>query len=176
MAFELPEQRIIKRLEPFCDKSFYNKIAGATHRNPDGTNRKRIIEDVAAGAWLQLIPQPDNEFDANAVAVCNLYDGQLGFLEAHTAAEVAKDLASGKREWVCHLAHHNHHPETYKVVGATFILFRSVQRYCARPSAPSTKTIVISTEAERPRVCRLSVLLHQPLNPGAPSSRRSHRR
>jgi hypothetical protein len=115
---------LIEKYAPHADKYFFNTLAGASHRNPDRTSRKRIIDECDAGDRLWLEPDPENKFDTNAVKVTNLYDEQLGFLQARTAAEVSRDPISGRIGWVCFLAHHNLHPETFKVVGATLLLIR----------------------------------------------------
>ena len=114
---------LIASCAPYMEKHFFNKIAGASHRNSDGTSRKRIIGECDPGDELELVPEPDNEFDPNAVAVRNQYGKQLGLLQAWTAKEVSRDILKGHRRWICYLAHRNLHPETDKVVGATLLLF-----------------------------------------------------
>jgi hypothetical protein len=114
---------LIASFSPYTEKHFFNKVAGASHRNSDRTSRKRIIGECDPGDELELVPEPNNKFDANAVAVCNQNGEQLGFLEARTAKEVSRDILKERRRWFCYLAHHNLHPETEKVVGATLLLF-----------------------------------------------------
>ena len=67
---------------------FDGKVAGTTHRNPDGTSRQQIALTLAPHDELTLQAEPDNPWDANAIAVLTAGGEQLGYLEARLAREV----------------------------------------------------------------------------------------
>lgn len=109
---------------PIVDYWFYSKVAGATHRNKDRTLRSRIISRCQEFEQLDLVPEPDNPFDAHATAIVRRETGeQLGYVQARAAAEIARDT-SNRRKWIAVLKEHNHHPETGRVVGANIVLAR----------------------------------------------------
>ena len=63
-------------------KVFY--IAGVQFR----PGIKQVIDELDEGMELELVPEPENKFDPNAVQVC--YKGiQLGFVPKKFSAEVA---------------------------------------------------------------------------------------
>lgn len=106
------------------DLWFYSKIVGVKRHNWDGIARVQIIEDCAEGEALHLVPEPDNEFDLNAIMVLRHPDGaQLGYLDRHAAEQVARDR-DGSYFWLAILTHHNRHPETDVVVGANIAVVR----------------------------------------------------
>jgi len=45
----------------------YTKIAGTSHTNPDGTSRQKLIKKLKEGASLDLVREPDNPYDKNAI-------------------------------------------------------------------------------------------------------------
>lgn len=93
--------------------SFFTKVAGVSHENPDGTSRQEIIHKyVRKGQVLELRREPDNEFDKNAVAVWvtaqvkmpkklfrpQEYEAvqcQIGYLGEHVARDASGYLARG---------------------------------------------------------------------------------
>lgn len=66
------------------NERFFTKIVGVTFEN-----RQDLIARLTAGQRLEIKRQPENIYDANAVAVCTLDDQVLGYLKA----EIAKYLA-----------------------------------------------------------------------------------
>lgn len=71
-------------------KIFYTKVAGVTKKNPDGERRQSIIRDLSSGDPVNLIREPDNRYDSNAIRVDTAF-GQIGYIPADTAAN---DLAA----------------------------------------------------------------------------------
>jgi hypothetical protein len=122
------EESCVKEFESLLareiDKSFYTKVAGSTHRNKDGTSRKPIIAKCHVGEILELIHEPDNPVDPNAIRVCRKDGSQLGYLEDRLAGEIVRDVRQHGPRWAIMFAHHNRHPETDKVVGATLYIVR----------------------------------------------------
>jgi hypothetical protein len=109
---------------PIVDHWFYSKVAGANHRNSDGTSRSRIIAQCGEFEALELVPEPDNPFDQHALAILRRPNGeQLGYVDARAASDIARD-AGKDFKWIAILKEHNYHPETGKVVGANLVLAR----------------------------------------------------
>lgn len=70
---------------------FHTKIVGVTFEG-----RQDAVAGVRPGEALQLVRQPENPFDASAIAVC--YGAiQLGFLRREIAARIAPNLDAGER-------------------------------------------------------------------------------
>ena len=76
-------------------RSFFTKIVGVTHRNPDGSDRQKIIGQCRVGEDLRLVREPKNRYDPNAVAVHRLNGQQLGYIGSDLAAEMADDAEEG---------------------------------------------------------------------------------
>lgn len=121
--FESAVQKLVT--DTGCDKFFYSKVAGASHRNPDRTSRTRVIAECSVFENLELRPEPNNQFDANAMAICRKTTGeQLGYLEARLAEEVSRDFRKFGPCWLALFCHPNHHPETGKIAGAVIYMLR----------------------------------------------------
>jgi hypothetical protein len=146
MAPQSHADRLVEKYAPYCEKQFFNNLAGATHRNADRTSRVRIIGETDPGDELELVPDSENRYDANAIGVFNQLGEQLGFLQAWTAREVARDLREERREWVCFLAHHNFHPETDKLVGATLLLISLSKESKAAGCALFAQTVALQAD------------------------------
>ena len=70
---------------------FYTKVAGISYGN-----RQRIVSRCEVGEPLQLMREPDNPKDSNAVKVCRLSGEQLGYLNRELAAEISCRIDSGE--------------------------------------------------------------------------------
>jgi hypothetical protein len=109
--------------DDIVEKSFYTSIAGTSHRNVDGSSRGRILARCGIFDGLTLRPEPENEFDSNAIAVCVAKSGeQLGYLEARLAAEVTLDRRKHSDRWMAVFRHHNYDPEHGHVVGGVIYI------------------------------------------------------
>ena len=82
-------------------RSFHSKIAGVSHRNPNGTDRQRLIARLRIGEELELVAER-NQHDPNAMALHRQrgffgFAGgeQLGYLPADVARRLADDIRSG---------------------------------------------------------------------------------
>lgn len=71
--------------------SFNTKVVGVTFEN-----RQDALAGLEAGVELQLVRQPDNEFDGNAIAVQLLDGTQLGYLNRALAARLAPVMDAGE--------------------------------------------------------------------------------
>ena len=71
------------------------KVVGVTFSNEDGSSRARIIAGMTESDKVCLERDPYNQYDANAVKVCVLKNGekkQIGFLSKNIAADVSSKL------------------------------------------------------------------------------------
>ena len=72
---------------------YETKVVGVSKDNADGTARQEIIKsEVAENDKLQLKPEPDNPFDANAVQVLSKLGNQIGYLNKEMAEKVKPAL------------------------------------------------------------------------------------
>ncbi len=68
-------------------RSFHTKIVGVTFSNANGTSRQSLLGQCRLSERVQLIPEPTNRQDPNAVKVCRLSGAQLGYLRRELADE-----------------------------------------------------------------------------------------
>lgn len=71
-------------------ESFHTKLAGVTFEG-----RQEVIARLTPGAVLRVVRQPDNTFDANAIAVVDPTGQQVGFFNRRLAAALAPLIDSG---------------------------------------------------------------------------------
>ena len=79
------------------------RVAGVTYDNPDGENRQQIIHThVFAGDALNLVPEPENPYDAGAIMVMHKH-GCIGYVpkgmtrhfSAKGSAKVQRKIGGG---------------------------------------------------------------------------------
>jgi len=71
-------------------------VVGESRTNADGRRRQDIRCDVEPGQPVELVREPTNAFDANAVAV-QVGGEVVGYIARDDAAELAPVLDSGRR-------------------------------------------------------------------------------
>ena len=76
---------------------FFGHVAGESHRNADGSDRRAIIPRCRVGDLLVLEHEPDNPHDINAIRVLRQNGEQIGYLEWEFAGEVVSRSAKGGR-------------------------------------------------------------------------------
>lgn len=76
---------------------FYSKIVGVTH-----DNRQELIRKLDVGKELQLIREPQNTYDRNAIAVYSDL-GQLGYIPKETAISLAESMDLDEK-YQCHVS------------------------------------------------------------------------
>lgn len=85
-------------------KEFPTKLAGVTHPNADGSDRQELIRRYARpGEPLLLVPEPNNPYSPNAIAVYLVRSEgifnkrevryQLGYLREEVAMELTRYMA-----------------------------------------------------------------------------------
>jgi hypothetical protein len=114
------------------EKAFYVKVVGTSHRNSDRTSRTRIIDECSAFDPILLVPEPDNHFDPNAIAVRRRETNeQLGYLDARLAGEISRDIKRCGPRWIAFFRHKTQHPDTDKTVGAVIRLICLSEEFLA---------------------------------------------
>jgi hypothetical protein len=71
---------------------FYAKVAGVTY-----DNRQAVIARLSALETLDLLPEPDNPADPNAIKVCRRTGEQIGYLKRPRARRLVEKLELGHR-------------------------------------------------------------------------------
>jgi HIRAN domain-containing protein len=75
------------------NRAFFQQVHGINFKNDDGSSRQAIIGRCYVGEELELVPEPANRFDPDAVKICRKNGEQLGYWPAD--GRMAHDLASG---------------------------------------------------------------------------------
>lgn len=71
-------------------------VVGADHPNRNGGNRRFEILLCAPGEPVELVPEPRNPVDPNAIAVFSVRAVQLGYLTADRAPWIGGMLRNGR--------------------------------------------------------------------------------
>lgn len=70
-------------------------VVGESRTNPDGKRRQDVLCDVEPGEEIQLLREPDNSYDSNAVRVV-VGNDTVGYLSRDDAVELAPALDGGR--------------------------------------------------------------------------------
>lgn len=82
---------------------FVCAVSGVTFQNDDGSDRQRFIKRrVSAGDHVELIREPKNKYDKNAIAVY-VHSHQIGYLRTDVAERQAKKMDDGLHEIVANV-------------------------------------------------------------------------
>jgi hypothetical protein len=71
-------------------------VVGANHPNADGDNRRLEILLCVPGEPIELVPEPKNPADPNAIAVFSSRNVQIGYLTADRAPWIGGMLRNGR--------------------------------------------------------------------------------
>lgn len=74
-------------------RHFFGSVAGESFRNDDGTDRQTIIAGIRVGERLELVAEPDNPKDENAIRVLREDGKQIGYIKRSLAARLVDDLS-----------------------------------------------------------------------------------
>lgn len=77
-------------------KSLSLAVVGADYPNKAGPGRRFEIAMCEPGEPVDLVPEPDNPADVNAVAVFSERGIQIGYLTAERAPLLSRDLRAGR--------------------------------------------------------------------------------
>jgi hypothetical protein len=72
-------------------------VVGESFNNDDGTSRQAIIARCRQGEPMQLIREPDNKYDEDAIKVCRANGEQIGYIGRDDNYRFAEDLDRGHR-------------------------------------------------------------------------------
>jgi hypothetical protein len=89
------DDAILKAVGSNIDKHFYTKLVGITHENEDGTLRESLIATCKPFDPLEVVWEPNNRYDPNAIAIHKTNGRMLGYLNSRTAEEVARSMKRG---------------------------------------------------------------------------------
>jgi hypothetical protein len=64
------------------EEQFKARVAGVTHRNPNGVNRQSLLRKCSAGEVVGLRREPENPYDRFAIVVLNANSQVLGYIPA----------------------------------------------------------------------------------------------
>lgn len=70
-------------------------VVGESRTNPDGTSRQSILEHARPGETVELVREPLNQADPNAIRV-DLVNGTIGYLTGEDAALLFEHLDGGR--------------------------------------------------------------------------------
>lgn len=131
------EQVLTARIGSAIDKHFYSKLVGVTHLNADGGDRQELISKCAMCDVVELVREPNNPFDPNAIQVQNKDGQQLGYLARDVAEQIALDFLRRGRIWIA-LIRRVEKAEEGKYVGIVLCLARLTEQYVKdHPAKPS---------------------------------------
>lgn len=80
---------------------YKERVVGVTRKNDDGGSRQKFISKLHEGDAIDLVRDPDNEYDPNAIEVYTGYN-QIGFISKDRAPELAPQMDKGYKveAWV----------------------------------------------------------------------------
>lgn len=82
--------------DAFTKMSLYKeKAVGVSKKNNDGTSRQQVIAKLQEGNEVQLVRDPENDYDENAIEVWNKRGDQIGFIDKMRAEELSPQMDSG---------------------------------------------------------------------------------
>jgi hypothetical protein len=82
-------------------RHYFAQVAGVAYCNPDGVNRQDIIPSCRQLESVELIHEPENAWDPNAIMVCRVSGEQIGYLPKSLAQDVVGKSAAGYRFAAC---------------------------------------------------------------------------
>lgn len=68
---------------------YFCEVKGVTHNNEDGTSRVAAQQLCSVGDTVNLVPEPNNEHDRNAIRVVLQTGQQIGYISARQASRFA---------------------------------------------------------------------------------------
>lgn len=71
------------------------RVAGINKQGLSGKHRQKVIKTLKPGVPIYLVRQPDNPYDADAVALFTAGGEDIGYLPREFAAEIAGRLDKG---------------------------------------------------------------------------------
>lgn len=91
------------RLMKASTKRIYSKVRGTTFKNDNGVSRQLLLQRLSCysdkSVHLELLAEPSNDYDANAIQVLASVRGRekkavLGYVSASLAVDIRKEATS----------------------------------------------------------------------------------
>lgn len=76
-------------------RHFRIPLAGESYKNDDGSSRQKRIRQCSIGEELIMEPEPDNEYDPNALKVARANGRQIGYIPMQYSSEFSSKIANG---------------------------------------------------------------------------------
>lgn len=108
MSTRTPEERerdderielaLLGKLVPEHDRIEHTKVVGVTATNSDGTNRQELVKKVRQFDEMELVRNPNDNWDRNAIKVMAQIGGrrvQIGHIDGKLAAIIAPGMDRG---------------------------------------------------------------------------------
>ena len=71
-------------------------VVGLDFPNADGSNRRSEAMMTLPGAPVELVPEPKNKYDSNAISVVSPQGVQLGYVNAERAPYISGRMSRGE--------------------------------------------------------------------------------
>lgn len=93
----LPKKARMKSAEGSWVKmsTYKTKVVGVTKTNPDGRRRQEIIKWLRPLDKIELVREPSNAYDVNAIKVISSKGQQIGYIDSNRASELAPQIDKG---------------------------------------------------------------------------------
>jgi hypothetical protein len=78
-------------------RTLRSKLYGVSFRNADGSRRQHFIRHCKHGDPIVLVRERTNAHDPFAVAVRTQQGQKIGYLGAHLAETISREIAEGRR-------------------------------------------------------------------------------
>lgn len=76
---------------------FHTKLVGVTQKNRDGSARQEVLKACCVGDPLDLVTEPTNRFDPDALAVRRRGGQQVGYVPAELSGALTRLIEHGAR-------------------------------------------------------------------------------
>jgi hypothetical protein len=133
-AFRSP---LLKDIENIIDKQIKTSVVGCAQKNEWGGSRQEEIFKCKTGTLLKLIPEPENEANPKAVAVCVNGGDYVGYLKKSVASEIFRDMVESKRLWVGCVEEVTGFTNEQPNFGLEIVAFRFTTEYIAQHAVRS---------------------------------------
>jgi hypothetical protein len=80
---------------------FDEYVTGVTHNNSNGSSRQTLLRSCRPGTRVEIVREPTNAFDKNALALFVSGRGQIGYIPAESAAWMAPLIDTGAADFSC---------------------------------------------------------------------------
>lgn len=104
---------------------FFTRVVGTSHANPNGSDRQAAIrKHCAPGALLEMVREPSNSFDSNAIGV-HCGGAQIGYLTSELADQYAPEVDAGRLRLSGRVANVTGGTGHKKTLGVNIVLTRT---------------------------------------------------